>query len=99
LTSICFFEQLLDVFGSCRLTQKSAKLVIPELAGDVFQRPQVIARTVWGRNQKEEERCLLPVQRLEIESFCTDAYGSDQFFDTRMLGMRDGYAATDAGAA
>ena len=60
---------------------------------------QMIARAVGGRNQQEEQMHDLAVEAGEIDPQGADGHRADQAVDAGVLGMGDGDAAADAGAA
>ena len=80
------FKNLQNVSSrSCRETFSSARKWSPGRSG--------------GEMSKKEQVYLLAIQAVEIDPLGTDAHGADQPVHAGMLGMRNGHAATDAGAA
>ena len=57
-----------NVLRGFRLLEEPAEGVVAELAGDVFQRPQVVARPVGRRDQEEEQVHHFAVEAGEIDA-------------------------------
>src|SRR4051812_15141880 len=90
---------MLNIRCGPSLLQEAAKRLVAELARDVFQGSQMVARPVRRRNQKKKEMHLVAVETVEIDADGTHADGAYEPFDAGMLGMRNGHAAANAGAA
>ena len=99
LIVVGFFQQLLNVGRRFGLFQESAKGVVAQLSRDILQRAKVIARAIGRRYKQEQQMDLLAVEAIEIDTDIADGNGADQFLDTRVLGVRNGDAAANAGAA
>ena len=89
----------MNVLHALGLLEEAAEGVVAELAGDVLQRPQVIARPVGRGNQEEEQVDDLAVEAGEIDPLGADGHGAHQVVDAGVLGVGHGHAAADAGAA
>ena len=82
-----------------RLLEETAERVVAELPRDVLQAPAVVAGPVGRRNQQEEQVDGLAVEAGEIDARGADRHRAHQAIDAGVLGVRDGHAAADAGAA
>src|SRR3990172_5689386 len=72
LVVVRFFQQLPNLIGRLTLFQKLTECVVAKLARNVFQRPEVIAGAIGGRNQQEQKMDLFAVQAVEVDSLFTD---------------------------
>src|SRR5262245_34067051 len=99
LVVVGLVQELQDFLGVPGLLEKPAKGLVAQLARDVFQGPQVIARTIGRRNQQEENADFFSIEAVESDALAADGHGSDQSLHARVFGVRDGDAAADAGAA
>ncbi len=64
---------------------------------NVFQSPQMVARTVGGEISRIRMWNRLAVEAGEIDAAGIQSDRRDQLIDGRVLGMRDRYAVADAG--
>src|SRR5262245_34566378 len=97
--TIPFLEQLPDVLRRLTLLEEAAKRIVAQLSRNVFQRPQVVAGSIWRRNQQEQEVNLLAVEAVEVYPLLADRHGADELVDGRMLRMGHRDSTPDARAA
>ena len=63
LIAVGLFQEIKHRLGRFRLPQETAEIVVSQMAGNVFQRPQMIAGPLVWRDQQEEN-----MDRLSIEA-------------------------------
>ena len=68
LIVIGFIQQLANILHALSLLQEAAERVVAQLPGDIFERPQVIARAIRRRHQQEEQMHLVAVQAVEVNA-------------------------------
>src|SRR4051794_5523896 len=69
LVVVGFFQQLVDVLSRTGLPEEAAKRLVPELARDIFEGPQMIARPIGRGNQQKQQMHLVAVQAVKVHPF------------------------------
>ena len=65
--AVCLLQKMLNIHRPPRRLELSAEGLVTELAGDVFQSPQMVTRPIRRRNEQEEELNGLAIETLEID--------------------------------
>src|SRR5260221_5884843 len=67
LIAVCFLQKIDDGLSTRGLSEEVAEIVVPQMAGNVLERPQVVSRTIGRRNQKEQDVHVFAVEAREFD--------------------------------
>ena len=81
------FKQPPDILGAGRLFQCLAERVVPQLAGNALQGPQVIARPIGRRHEQEEQMHVFAVESRKVDAVSTDGRSADQAVDALVTAL------------
>jgi len=68
ISLISFYQQVPDVWQSCRLFEEVAEVLALQMSRDLLQGSQMFARPIGGRNHHDEDMDVFAIDRSEVHT-------------------------------